>query len=157
MPETLAPAPLPTPPPPLPPGLLGWCRDQKGWGPMRGSWEEPRKNRVGGAVMTAVRTPAGRGGSASPGRAAAERPGPALQKAAAGFPGRSHLAAGARRRQPHCLPPGAPRPAARPRRHRPLLSDPLRGGSELWGLRSPAARAHYPSALCPQLSPALPA
>lgn len=62
---------------------------------MRGSWEEPRKNRVGGAVMTAARTPAGRGGPARPGRAAAERPRPALQKAAAGAPGRSHRAAGA--------------------------------------------------------------
>lgn len=95
--------------------------------------------------MTAARTPAGRGGPARPGRAAAERAGPALQKAAAGWPGRSHPAAGAGGAA--ALPP-APglRPAARPRRHRPLLEDRLRGPSELWGPRSPAAGSRYASA-----------
>lgn len=115
---------------------------------MGGSWEEPRENGVEGGGrrgMTAARTPAGRGGPARPGRAAAERAGPALQKAAAGWPGRSHPAAGAGGAA--ALPP-APglRPAARPRRHRPLLEDRLRGPSELWGPRSPAAGSRYASA-----------
>lgn len=86
--------------------------------------------------MTAARTPAGRGGPARPARAAAERAGPALQKAAAGWPGRSHPAAGAGGAA--ALPP-APglRPAARPRRHRPLPGDRLRGPSELRGPPQP--------------------
>lgn len=100
-------APSPHPPAGAQQTGAGIRRDGGPWRPpMRGSWEEPRKNRVGGAVMTAARTPAGRGGPARPGRAAAERPRPALQKTAAGAPGRSHRAAGAG---------GGSRTASRPR------------------------------------------
>ncbi|KAM7325102.1 hypothetical protein ACRRTK_015355 [Alexandromys fortis] len=49
-----------------------------------------------------MRTLAGRGGPARPSWAEAERAGPALQKAAAGWPGRSHPAAGDQPRPPHC-------------------------------------------------------
>ena len=128
---------------------------------MRGSWEESRKNRVGGALMTAARTPAGRGGPARPGRAAAERRGPALQKAAAGSPGRSHLLQGpaeaaapppapetqaSLRAAP--APPPAPgqtarpvgaRGASRPRGPRPLRLRPLPAA------RSSAARLAGPA------------
>lgn len=105
--------------------------------------------------MTAAEA-AGRGRPARPGRAAAERPRPALQKTAAGAPGRSHRAAGAGGGGRRCLAP-RDRPAARPAEHRPCSPDRLRGRSELLGLRGPAARTRYASALCPQLGPALPA
>lgn len=106
--------------------------------------------------MTVARTPAGRGRSARPGRAAAERAEPTLQKTAAARPdGHIPLQGPA---EAAALPP-APRTAAggRAARHRPPLTDGPLGGSELWGSRSLAPRARCASALRPQLGPALPA
>lgn len=97
--------------------------------------------------MTAARTPAGRGGPARPGRAAAERAGPALQKAAAGSPGRSHPAAGAgggRRTASRTGDPGQ-RPGNAPCSRTDSAARPSPGGSA------------DPRPLGPQLGPALPA
>lgn len=107
--------------------------------------------------MTAAGTPAGRGGPARPGQAAAERAGPALQKTAASSPGRSHSVAGTSGGSRTASRTGYPgqRPAA--------LAPPLAlqqktpRGSELWGPHSPASRPRYASALCLQLGPVLPA
>lgn len=149
MSETLAPAPLPTPPqaPGTQPRAEAGGPERP---PMGGSWEEPRENGVGGGGMrgmTAARTPAGRGGPARPARAAAERAGPALQKAAAGWPGRSHPAAGAGGAA--ALPP-APglRPAARPPGTAPCPETDYAARPSSGGPRSPAARSRYASA-CP--------
>lgn len=116
---------------------------------MGGSWEEPRENGVGGGGMrgmTAARTPAGRGGPARPGRAAAERAGPALQKAAAGRDG--HIPLQGPAEQPHCLPrrdsgqrPGRAGTA-------PCSGTDYAAGPSSGGPRSPAARSRYASA-CP--------
>ncbi|KAL0620817.1 Fibronectin type III domain-containing protein 4 [Plecturocebus cupreus] len=117
--------------------------------PLGGSWEEPREDGSGGGWrgMTAARTPAGRGGPARPSRAAAERAGPALQKAAAGSPGRSHPAAGAgrgRRTASRTADPGQ-RPGNAPRSGTGSAARPSSGGSA------------DPRPLGPQLGPALPA
>lgn len=96
MPGTLAPASLSASPP----------APRLEQGERRAGGQEAAIGRVVGGAgrepgggsrrgMTATRTPAGRGGPARPGPVAAERAGPALQKAAAGWPGRSHSAAGA--------------------------------------------------------------
>lgn len=102
-PETLAPVPFPSPPRAhgIGPGSeqMGARRDGGAGGGRQkgGAWEEPRENWVEGREGDdGGRNPsgAGRGGPASPGQAAAERTGPALQESS-GSPGRSHLAAGA--------------------------------------------------------------
>lgn len=103
---------------------------------------------VVGGGMTAARIPAGRGGPARPSPAAAERAGPALQKAAAGWPGRSHPAAGNQLRPPHCPLHRGRRPAARPRWQRPpAQSQTTRGPWEDRGPSTPAARGHSAFAL----------
>lgn len=107
--------------------------------------------------MTAAGTPAGRGGPARPGQAAAERVGPGLQKAAVSSPGRSHPAWRSRRRQPHCLPHSVPRPAASRAGTAPCSPTNSTAGPSFWGPRSPTARARYASVLFLQLGPALPA
>lgn len=118
------PRPLHLPTPPRPPAApdqraRGCEREGRGRSPERagrgagGGWEWG---------MTAARTPAGRGGPARPGRAAAERAGPALQKAAAGSSGRSHPAAGARR---GTWIPGPGSGDSGTARNRPLPSPPI--------------------------------
>lgn len=79
---------------------MGLSRDRRDGAPgaangrvVGGAPREPGGGTGGG--MTAAGTPAGRGGPARPGQAAAERARPVLQKTAASSPGRPHPAAGA--------------------------------------------------------------
>lgn len=98
---------------------MGLSRDRRDGAPgaangrvVGGAPREPGGGTGGG--MTAAGTPAGRGGPARPGQAAAERARPALQKAAASSPGRPHPAAGASGGSRTASRPGYPgqRPAA---------------------------------------------
>lgn len=124
--------------------VVGGARGEQGWG-----W---------GGGMTAARTPAGRGGPARPSPAAAERAGPALQKAVASWPGRSHPAAGDQLQPPHCPLHRGLRPASRLRRQRLPLRVRLRGAlGKAGGLADPQPAATPPLLSLPAARPSLPA
>lgn len=147
---------------PHPRRLLGQSLDQKLGDPGGRQWEG--RGRSPGRTGSEGGDEGDDGGEnpSGAGRAGTSRSGcggasGASSAEGGGWPGRSHPAAGAGGAA--ALPP-APglRPAARPRRHRPLLGDRLRGRSELWGppqprgplplrLRLPSARSSVPR--CP--------
>lgn len=127
--------------------------------PWRGVVGGAPRDPGGGRGMTAARAPAGRGGPERPGRAAAERAGPALQKAAAGSPGRSHPAAGADGGSRTAWRPGSQDTPATPL-PTPALGGPGCAASPSSGLvkgaaPQPRAGACAASAPCPPLGPAL--